>query len=220
MTRKRITDLDMVDFLLGDASEDLAECVAREMESDEKTAALYTQWSGILQAIGQEREAEKALQERATQFVMRRIREERLQADQSPSEASPLLGRKQWLSWKKACVGLAAAACLSLVVGLGVVVKTERGREPEFSDWPQFTSGAQTDSDTDVGSSPPRVRLGSIDSQVTQGPLPVDSLRAAISAVAPGGTVEIANTVVHGAVVIEKPVRLVALGGDVKIGIL
>ncbi|HIA47957.1 MAG TPA: hypothetical protein EYN96_08300 [Candidatus Hydrogenedentes bacterium] len=148
---------------------------------------------------------------------MRRIKEERLEAVTSQPEALP---RAQWLSWRRAYVGLATVAFLALIVGLGVATNMNGSKEPGSSDDYQLLSGAGTASETDLASLPSRVRLAAVDSQVTQGPRPVNSLTAAISAVASGGTVEIADTVFHGAVLINKPVRLVAPGGEVKIGAL
>lgn len=208
----KITDSDIIDFLMGDASPDLEQRVRHAVQTDTKVAALHAEWSAILPVMEQEREVQKALQKRALDRVMQRVAAEK--TNQQESIPSRLDWGRLRPSWKGVCGALAAAACLVLIAGYLALSLGPSGPDQVGSAPAQVVSAEATQD------SPPKqyVAFEYAGAGVGTESQPFATIERAVAAVDMGGALKIKSGSSNEQLRIAKPMRLEAVGGSVRIG--
>lgn len=206
MSKSQITDSDIVDVLLGQASSEVERAVQTAARTDADFAAAYDNWTQIVSAAKSEAQLAEATTQRVCENVMKRVRREQPpRTVRVPARSGFRAGRLLDLGWRRALAPLAAVVvvCLTGAVIVQVINHgdnlTQQERRVTYVD---FTASAAEEG-------------GNQDE-------PYGTLGEAVQAAPDGGTIVIrasaANASTSETVLIAKPLRLEAVGGKVRIG--
>lgn len=187
-----IQPTDIIDYVLGCASPELRERIEAAAVTDAKLAREIAMWRELRPALAAERRSSAALAESAAARVSNAIRF--IQPAPAPSGL-----RRLWWELTRPAVGLTAAACALLIVATAWFVVGTVANEPQVA------------SSVYVDFSAARDGLGTARQ-------PFRTLDQGASSVPAGGTLKLKPGASAEPVRIDKPMRLTATDGPVRIG--
>ncbi len=222
MNSRKLTESDIIDVLLGNATRETARKVEEARRSSPEVAAIYARWEKIVPAMKEENLRASAVAENSSRKVMVRL------AEETNSRQQPVgSGNSMWSEslrtlfagpgWKQAFAVAAVAACAALAIVYSV-------REDHPGGEPMIGTGSLDTKGVDI----PVLATTYVDFG-HQGPEPIGtesqpfgSLTEGIEAASPGATIRIkgnsAVATTQETPRITKAIRLEAVGGEVRIG--
>lgn len=201
----KVTEDDVIGLLLGELGPEREAQIRQVLESDARLAALHAEWSAILPGLRSEAERVKAMQQRAIERAMLRLKEER--PDTSLDNTAIRV-----FHLRPARMVAAAAACL-LVLSLGFAGTRIFEAVRPATDRSQAVVPVEDPVETIYVAFSHQAREGDGSSAN-----PYASLAEGLEALEDGGTIRIEHGIVSEAFRISTPVRLVAENGTVQIG--
>lgn len=219
MNRKKITEFDIVDSLLADASNDVKARVAETVHADPETAEIHGQWRSILHAVESEAEASKAVRQRLIDRAMQRIRLEELRPDTAASRkldwgaVTAVFENIRYASWRK--LGVASAVAVLAVTCAGFLL--------QWAPSPGFDVGAMqahngVEANEAAGANRMYVDFQFHGLELGTESQPFQTLASSIDHANAGEILMIKSGSTRESVRIAKPMTLVAVGGQVRIG--
>lgn len=206
MSKHQITDSDIVDVLLGQASSQVEGAVQKALQTDADFATAYDEWTQILAAAKSEAQRLEATAQRVCENVMERVgQEQRPQTIQVPVRRVFRTGWLLGLGWRRTLAPLAAAVVVCLIGAIivpGMYPKVELVQLERRVTYVDFAARTVEEG-------------GSRE-------LPYRTLGKAVQAAPEGGIIvirpSIAGVTLSETIRIAKPLRLEVESGKVRVG--
>lgn len=213
MSSHRVTDSDIVDVFLGDGDPKKKERVYEAMRSDSSIACAADQWARVLEAVQEEKVS--------ADLIMRRVRDRVLIGLRQGRHLTLTYRYARTFSYKTAAA-LAAATCLVVVIIWGIQGQTTNFRHNGTALWEQKRGNSwsvpEFSESTVTYVALCKIKVEGTDASV----LPYPTLVAGLAAASPGGTIRIladsSGSSTPETPRIDKPVRIEAVSGSVRIG--
>ena len=211
-----ISRLDIVSTILGDAPRRVRDLVRSRIRTDGRTAEAYRELDAVVTHARRVSSELKRKEERSIRNTLCALASDRAQGKYEQFAPSPSFK----IHW---ALGRSVAAAATFFVTVGIFLFAVNWTSPT-----QERAAASSDAvgqdvaQGEIGSGAEGVRLSVVAPGASEALAlyaEYATLREGISATEAGATVRIESSVTNGGLLLDRPMRLLAVGGTVRIGV-